>query len=189
MYYIADTENCRIRMVTDFVKISTVAGTGLCGYNGDNIQATSAKINNPTSIFVILDTIYIADTFNHRIRVMTIGGKIQTLAGTGKQGFFGDNGYSLSAQFYNPTSIFMDGTIAYITDTGNNRIRKISFNGIIYTIAGSGKPNFRNDDSGDGNLATSVALLNPVSFFKIDKTIYFADMSHNRIRKLTGCYL
>ena len=82
--YIADSDNSRVRLVTPGGLIATVAGTGAFGYNGDNIAASSAELNYPTSVAVDgAGNLYIADTGNNRVRKVTPGGTITTVAGIG----------------------------------------------------------------------------------------------------------
>jgi uncharacterized alkaline shock family protein YloU len=116
--YIADQSNSRIRKVTVSTGIiSTIAGTGTQSYSGDNGPATSATLNYPHG--VVLDTagnVYIADTYNFRIRKVTIStGIITTFAGTGTASYSGDNGPATSATLYYPSGVAVDsaGTPRY----------------------------------------------------------------------------
>ena len=116
--YIADYNNQRIRKVTVSTGIiSTIAGTGTSSYSGDNGPATSATLNYPCGVG--LDTagnVYIADTFNHRIRKVTIStGIITTFAGTGTASYSGDNGPATSATLNTPVGVTVDsaGTPRY----------------------------------------------------------------------------
>jgi sugar lactone lactonase YvrE len=113
--YIADYSNCRIRKVTIATGIiTTIAGTGTASYSfsGDNGPATSAGLFFPRG--VALDSsgnVYIADTFNNCVRKVTIStGIITTIAGTGSNGFSGDNGPATSATFYEPNGVTIDLT-------------------------------------------------------------------------------
>jgi hypothetical protein len=116
--YIADHGNHRIRKVTVSTGIiSTIAGTGTNGYSGDNGAATSAALYWPSG--VVLDTagdVYIADTYNYRIRKVTIStGIITTFAGTGTNSYSGDNGPATSATLSLPRGVALDsaGTQRY----------------------------------------------------------------------------
>jgi sugar lactone lactonase YvrE len=135
--YVADYSNHRIRKVTSGV-ITTVAGNGTQGFSGDNGPATSAQLNGPVGIAVdFTGNLYIADTYNHRIREVS-NGVIATVAGNGTPGFSGDNGPATSAQLHGPVGVAVDSAgNLYIADYGNNGIRKVS-NGVITTVAGSG---------------------------------------------------
>ncbi len=122
--------------------ITTVAGTGTAGYNGDNIAADIAELYNTYGVAVdAAGNVYIADYNNNRIREVTVStGVITTVAGTGKAGYNGDNIAATSAEINTPTNIALDGAgNIYIADWGNHRIRKVTVStGIITTVAGTG---------------------------------------------------
>ena len=172
-FYFADVAHCVIRKITPCGIISTVAGTGVCGYNGDSILATSAKLHAPGGLaFDTSGNLYIAEQLNNRIRKVTVStGLISTIAGNGTAGFSGDGGLAVTAVVYNPASVCFDrsGNI-FIVDAGNERIRKISNSGIISTYAGTGVAGY----SGDGGLAT-LAKIENVSYVCTDTSgnIYF----------------
>ncbi|MGW2601838.1 RICIN domain-containing protein, partial [Streptomyces klenkii] len=107
-------------------KISTIAGTGVAGPQGDNGPAQSAQLNNPSGVAVdSTGAIYIADYGNHRVRKIT-DGKISTIAGTGVAGPQGDNGPAQSAQLNNPMGLAVDCVdTLYIADYGNHRVRRV----------------------------------------------------------------
>ena len=137
--FIADSVNNRIREVSaSNGYINTVAGSTLGGFSGDGGPATSAMLNNPTGVFVDASgNIYIADNGNNRIRKVSSGGTITTIAGTGIEGFSGDGGPAISASLYNPADVVVDasGNI-FIAVALSNRIRMISAsNGGIPTLA------------------------------------------------------
>jgi len=125
--------------------------------------------------------LYIADTYNNRIRKVS-NGVITTVAGSGKAGFSGDNGPATGAELNYPQHIAVDhsGNL-YISDTDNNRIRKVS-NGVITTVAGNGSANY----SGDNGLATAAGVQYPAGV-AVDAigSLYIADSS-NRIRKVAN---
>ncbi len=179
--YIADRFNHRIRKVSPGGIISTVAGNGERGFSGDGGPATSTSLNRPLGVTVdAADNLYIADTDNHRIRKVSPGGIITTVAGTGEAGFSGDEGPATSALLNLPQSVTVDAAgNLYIADTQNNRIRKVSADGIMTTVAGNGDLGF----SGDGGLATSASLNLPRGV-AVDTVgnLYFADTLNNRIR-------
>ena len=137
---IADTGNHVIRKVDTNGIISTIAGTGISGFGGNNGPATIAKLNSPWGVSTTQEgTILVADTKNHQIRKIDKSGIITTIGGTLIPGFDGDNGPLSKAQFNLPKEIRQDsaGRI-YIADSGNHRIRKIDINGTITTRAGTG---------------------------------------------------
>ena len=185
--YIADTANHRIRLLTTSTGIiTTVAGDGTEGYGGDGEQVTSAIFSYPYGVSVgATGDIYIADTYNHRIRMVTKStGIITTVAGNGTQGYSGDGGQATSAILQYPCVVAIDssGNI-YIADTFNNCIRMVtSTTGTITTVAGNGM----SGDTGDGGLATS-ALMNYLYGFTLDAlgNIYIADTVNHRIRMVT----
>lgn len=182
--YIADAANNRIRKVDLAGTITTVAGGGAT--LGDGCPATSAalRLKDGSSYGggIALDSsgnLYIADTYNHRIRKVSSAGFITTIAGTGKPGFSGDGGPAIAAQLNGPLGLTLDAAgNLLIADQQNNRIRMIS-GGTITTVAGNGRRNF----TGDGGLATDAALRGP-SDVAVDSTgnIYIADQYNNRIR-------
>jgi len=179
--YIADTGNHRIRKVTGGV-ISTIVGTGSLGYSGDNGPALSARLYSPYGIAVDSSgNMYIADSGNHCIRKVT-GGVISTIAGTGSQGYSGDNGSAISAQLNIPYSTAVDSSgNVYIADSENHRIRKVT-GGVISTIAGTG---VAGSAYGDGDLARYAELNYPENV-AVDSSgnVYIADINNHRIRKL-----
>ncbi len=125
--FIADRDNRRIRKVTASGMISTVAGTGSTGYNGDGGTSLSATFTTPSGVTVDgAGNLLIADSGNHRIRKVNASGIISTVAGNGIYGFSGDNGAATSAQLAFPSGIAVDSSNnLYIADTDNHRIRKL----------------------------------------------------------------
>lgn len=185
--YIADRSNHRIRKIDLATgNISTIAGTGTAGFSGDGGLPTAAQLNNPTSIAVDKSgNIYFTDLSNQRIRKINVGtGNISTIAGTGTAGFSGDGGLATAAQLNNPTGIALDtaGNV-YVTDLGNQRIRKITIaTGNITTIAGVGTTGF----SGDGGSATAAEFNNPTGIAVDDSgNVYVSDLNNQRIRKIS----
>ncbi len=187
--YIADTGNCKIRKVdavTSF--ISTYAGTGTCGYNGNGGSATSTRLNSPRQLaFDSAGNLYVADTSNNRIRkIDKITGIVTTVAGGGAGG---DGGLAVNAQLNAPEGIAVNqfGTL-YIADSSNNRIRKVdAATGIISAHAGTGSQG----NTGDGGLATSALLNRPrrvIAYDDVDGHIIIADTNNNRIREVTNAY-
>lgn len=109
--------------------ITTIAGSRYSSYNGDNKLATLAYLNYPRGVAVNINgDIYIADSENHRIRLVTIAtGIITTIAGTGVYGYYGDGGLAIVARLNYPDGIAVatNGNF-YITDRANNRIRLVT---------------------------------------------------------------
>lgn len=182
--YVADHENHRIRKIFSDGTIETLAGTGQAGFSGDGGLAWKAQLNDPTGVAVDqANNIYIADHSNHRIRVVRPDGKIETLAGSGQEGFSGDGGPALEAKFSSPWSVTVDckGGLL-VTDVGNNRIRVIHADGKIQTVAGDGKSEFR----GDGGPAVTASINSSVAVAPDCRTqsLYIADTGSDRIRRV-----
>ena len=116
--YIADMNRQRIRKVDCNGIITTVAGNGTAGYNGDGFLATSAELNDPSG--VALDSagnLYVADAYNNRIRKVDTNGIITTVAGNGTEGSKGDNGPAISAELNYPSNVAVDsGGNIYIAE-------------------------------------------------------------------------
>ena len=182
--YIVDYLNNRVRKVTPTGVISTYAGNGTAGYNGDGGQATSAEINYPRSAAVDGGgNLYIADENNQRIRKVTPAGVISTVAGNGTAGYSGDGGPATSAELENPISVAVDaGGNLYLSDNATNHVRKVTAAGVISTVAGNGTYG----SSGDGGPATSAELEDAIGV-AVDSSgnLYIADASNQRIRKVT----
>ncbi|GAA3185918.1 MULTISPECIES: RICIN domain-containing protein [Streptomyces] len=165
--------------------ISTVAGTGAAGFKGNNEPAVSAQLNRPYGIAVdSTGTLYFSDYNNHRIRKITTDGKVSTVAGTGAAGYSGDNGSALSARLNYPRGIAVDGEgTVYIADGANHRVRKVTADGTISTVAGSGTAGF----SGDGGSATAARLRWPLGVAADGAgAVYIADCDNSRVRKVTA---
>ncbi|MBV7329405.1 hypothetical protein KFU94_14375 [Chloroflexi bacterium TSY] len=186
--FIADTGNHRIRKVDAMTGlITTVAGSHVSGYNGDDRPATDARLRSPTGIAVdSRGNLFIADRDNHRIRkVDATTGLITTIAGTGVIGDSGDNGLAINAQLQFPSGVTMDrGDNLFIADTGNQRIRKVdTITGFITTVAGSGIQGYNSD----GGLAASADLNNPTDLAVDSKgDLFIADRENHRIRQVLG---
>src|SRR6185295_11891499 len=121
--------------------------------------ATAARLNNPLGIAVDkAGNLYIADSGNNKIRRISTTGIISTVAGTGTAGFSGDGSLAINAQLNNPTGVSVDSAgNLYIADNRNFRIRKVSTDGTISTIAGRAASGY----SGDGGPATAASLRFP----------------------------
>ena len=177
--YLADTNNHRIRKIdaTSGI-ITTVAGDGTEGFAGGGL-AVDAFLDNPSGVFITsAGEVFIADKDNHRIRKVSTGGAISTIAGTGVATYTGDGGLAAGAALNKPEGVFVasDASI-YIADTGNDAIRKI-VGGTITTVVG-GLTGF----DGDGGQATLARLDEPRKVW-VDAVgdIYIADRENFRVR-------
>ncbi|MFB3828228.1 MAG: hypothetical protein ACE15B_15775 [Bryobacteraceae bacterium] len=176
----------RILRITPGGAEETIAGTGVWGSTGDNGPAKSAMIRNPSAIAVDTDgTIYFADESDHKVRKIAVNGTISTLAGTGEQGYTGDNSPAKSAKLNFPGGVAVDGDgNVYIADRSNRRIRKVAKDGTITLYGGDG--NWCYTDCGDGSAATKAQFSSPAEllFDRESGTLYVADSSASRVRAI-----
>ncbi|MDE0105484.1 MAG: hypothetical protein OXN89_24165 [Bryobacterales bacterium] len=184
--YIADRANHRVRKVDAAGTITTVAGSGSQGYSGDGGPAVSAQLNSPVGVAAdAVGNLYIADTFNGRVRKVDTAGKITTVAGTGRSDFSGDGGPATSAELSFPFAVAVDATgNLYIADRGNHRVRMVDAAGVITTVAGSRQAGPTNGAfGGDGGPATSAQLNSPAGI-AVDAVgnLYIADRGNHRVR-------
>lgn len=167
-----------------FGNLHTIAGyIGTPGFSGDGGPASSAQLYAAWGVAVDdSGNVYIADTYNNRIRKVNTAGIINTIAGNDTASYGGDGGPAIIAKLNNPTDIALDhlGNI-YFTDRQNHRVRKINTAGVISTVAGNGVWGY----TGDGGPATTAQLFSPTGL-TVDDTgnIYIADNSNCRIRKV-----
>ena len=175
--YVADRGNHSIRKISPRAEVSTFAGDGTAGLS--NGTGESVQFNNPIGVAVDEGgNVYVADSDNNRIRKLTPGGKVNTLAGK-KRGFL--DGQGGEALFRDPVDIAIDkeGNV-YVADQGNHSIRKISPGGVVTTLAGGGTAGYS-----DG--AGKSARFNGPQGVAVDKrgTVYVSDTENNRIRRIT----
>lgn len=183
--YFVDNNNHCVRKINANGIISTVAGNGSSGYTGDGGIATNAKLNSPIDIAIDnYNNLYIADSYNNRIRKVDTNGIITTIAGSGTSWFnvSGDGGQAINAEISYVTNIYFDNQYnnIFFTDWQNHLIRKIDSNGVISTIAGIGVSGF----TGDNGPAIGAKLYSPTGLTSINGILYFADRDNNRIRKI-----
>jgi GT2 family glycosyltransferase/DNA-binding beta-propeller fold protein YncE len=189
--YIADSNNHVIRRVDARGNIEPVAGSHElgAGFSGDNGRAIAARLDTPDGVAIAPDLdLIVADSHNDRIRrVDRQTGIITTIAGSGENGYNGDEWVATEAALNTPSAVAAapNGDI-YIADTLNYRVRVVDARtGLIHTVAGNGAPG-EGQNVGDGGPATS-AHLNMPSDVAIDTRtgdLYIADMHHNRVRKV-----
>jgi sugar lactone lactonase YvrE len=178
-------ETLRVRRVSPDGTITTLAGTDrCCEALGDGGPATAAQLHIAYGLAVdAAGNVYIADSNTNRVRKVDPNGTISTFAGTGKSGFSGDGGPATSAQLYAPSDVAVDrqGNV-YIVDRNNRRVRKVTPNGRISTVAGNGKPG-----STPSGRATAASLYQPWGI-AIDARgiVYFSDSGGHRVYRLSG---
>jgi hypothetical protein len=159
--------------------VSTLAGSGIQG--AADGASTVASFNQPSGVAVDnTGNVYVADTGNNKIRVITPSGVVSTLAGSGVQGSAEGNG--AGAAFFFPSGVAVDAAgSVYVADSRNNKIRKVTSAGVVSTLAGSGAPG-----SLDG-AGTTAAFSSPLGVVVgASGVVYVADTDNNKIRKITG---
>ncbi|MBI4472668.1 MAG: SBBP repeat-containing protein, partial [Acidobacteria bacterium] len=179
---IADSWNSVIRRISSTGVITTVAGNGEYGFFGDNGPALQAMLDYPTG--AVLDAsgnIVFSDRGNQRVRRVSPAGIITTIAGADPAGSSGDGQSATAATLTYPVGIALDASNnLIIADSGNSRVRQVS-NGIITTIAGTGRWGF----SGDGGPARSAEISEPSGIATDQQgNILFADSGNDRIRRI-----
>jgi len=176
--YVADAGNHKIRKITPSGLVSTLAGSGVGGYTDG--QGTAAQFYWPHGIAVDSGgTIYVADTYNYKIRKITPSGLVSTLAGSGVAG--DTDGQGSYAQFDLPTGVAVDSSgNVYVADFKNNKIRKITPSGLVNTLAGSGVEGWNN-----GHQGSAAQFKNPFGV-AVDSSgnVYVADSGNSSIRKI-----
>jgi uncharacterized protein (TIGR03437 family) len=182
--YVADALQHTVRRIAADLTVTTIAGSGLAGYAGDNGPAAAAILDTPQGVAVDgAGNIYIADSGNNRIRMVSADGNIATIAGNGLTIFTGDGGPATLATLSGPDFVLADGSgNLFIADTGHHRVRKVTPDGKIQTIAGDGTVGF----AGDNGPATAAQLSTPQSL-AIDRSgnLYIADDAVDTIRKVS----
>jgi sugar lactone lactonase YvrE len=181
----ADVKNHRVRRIDASGVISTIAGNGQAGFSGDGAKATDAQLNNPT--YVALDgagNLFITDLGNNRVRKVDASGNISTVAGNGDQAVGGD-GPAVSTPLGVPERIFVDAANnLYIPEQGTNRVRRVTPDGNITTVAGKAQaPAF----AGDGGKATDASLSSPnAAFVDANKNVLILDTGNERLRQVNA---
>jgi uncharacterized protein (TIGR03437 family) len=187
--YFADRDNDRVRRVTPDGRISTVAGTGFAGsqmFSGDGGPALQAHLNKLEG--VALDAggnLYIADTWNQRVRKVSRSGTIDTMAGSGPAGmrngaYGGDGGPATSARLNYPRGVAVDSAgNLYIADTSNSRIRVVTSQGQISTLIGV------SDSSAFGDNRSPLRIRWPQAVaVDSEGNLFVADTDNHRVLKL-----
>ncbi|QWV97167.1 putative Ig domain-containing protein [Geomonas nitrogeniifigens] len=178
--YVADSGNNRIRKIDSAGVVSTVAGNGVGGYNGDGMPAIFSSLDRPVGVTVdALGNIFIAEFDGNRVRKVDTAGIMTTVAGTGLMEYNGDNMPAIAASVARPASVALDSAgNLYIADSYNARIRKVDTSGIITTVAGTGVRGY----NGDGMPAVAADLESPVGVRAVNGNLYIID--GNRVRRV-----
>ena len=191
--YILDQQNFRVRKLSAAGVITTIAGNGMQASTGDGGPALMASLNfeagsnpEPSGGLALKDgKLYIAETETHRLRVMDLTTNvISAFAGTGTQGFSGDDGPALQAQFFHPRDLEFgpDGRL-YVADTDNSRVRAIDLaTGVVTTVVGTSEAGL---DAKDDLLATHTKLKRPFGIeFDGQGNLFVSDTINSRILRV-----
>lgn len=173
----------RVRDILSDGRLRTVAGNGRRDYSGDGGPATRASLQLPLGLCAdAAGNIYVADTANHRVRKIDANGNIQLVAGKGAAGFSGDGGPAERAELNTPVAVTLgpDGSL-YIADAANHRVRRVSKEGVISTLAGDGVAR----TAGDGGMAARASFGWPYALaFGPDQALYVLDSQQLRVRRI-----
>lgn len=184
--YIADTENHRVRRLDlETGRISLYAGNGNASMSGDGGPAVSAAMNRPIGLAIDPQgNLLFADYRNHRIRRVTPAGVMSTVAGTGSTGTGPDSGVATQVALYDPISVATDPSgNFYIADRYNYKIRKVTPDGRMETIAGTGSGG---STPADGSSAKESRFGYPVSVLADGAgNVYFSDSGNRRVMRIT----
>jgi len=183
--FITDEDNHMVRRIANG-SVTTVAGIGFSGpgtfrFTPDQAPAGNAYFFQPFGIsFDSAGNLLIADSSNNRIRKITPAGAVSTIAGNGGREFSGDGPSATSVALAGPLGVAASKTgNIYVADTDNNRVRRISANGAIATVAGNNKAGY----SGDGGAAAQNSLFHPYAVVvDASENLYIADFDNNRVR-------
>jgi DNA-binding beta-propeller fold protein YncE len=176
---VADRCNHALRRVSKAGEVSTLAGTGEAGFADG--QGDAARFNFPCGLALAAnDEIVVADTDNHAIRVVTPGGAVRTLAGSGEAGFA--DGQGAAARFCCPTALARDkdGSIL-VADTENHAVRRVTMEGAVSTVAGNGVEGYADGEGAAARFNGPTAVV-----VDTEGTIIVADRDNERLRKIVG---
>jgi sugar lactone lactonase YvrE len=190
LYFTEWFGNLVVKVSADGSVSTVLAGTGTAGFSGDGGPANAVQLNGPSGMALdATGNIYVADTMNHRIRLIAANGTISTVAGTGTCAFSGDGGAAVAAQLCLPAEVMFDakGNLL-IADYSNHRVRSITAGGVISTIAGSGVPDpaqLPPGSGGDGGPETH-ATFNSIGGIAFDSAGNLYVSESQVIRKLAA---
>lgn len=178
--YVADRDNNKIRKITAGGVVTTLAGSGSMG--STDATGTAASFNFPQGVTTDkLGNVYVADFGNDKIRKISPGGVVTTLAGSGAQG--STDGSGSSASFHGPVGVACDASgNVYVADNVNHKIRKITPMGVVTTLAGTGSA------GSTDTIGTSASFRFPMNVATdVSGNVYVADWSNHKIRKIAKC--
>jgi sugar lactone lactonase YvrE len=176
--YVADMYNNKIRKISSNGFVSTLAGSGLAG-DVDGI-GTAASFNSPSGVAIDINgNVYVADYWNHKIRMITPGGKVTTFAGSGVEGSEDKKGKLASFIYPQGIAIDKDGNL-YVTDSNIQKVRKITPDSVVSTYAGTGVLGYTNGSSANATFNGPIGLT-----IDADGNVYVSESGNNAIRKIT----
>ncbi len=185
--YVSDFQNQRIRKIDSNGYVSTIAGSGIAGYLDGNVNA---RFNYPRGICRDANgNLFVADSWNHRIRKIDPAGNVTTYAGGGNVIGVGSVGSLIdapdtAARFYTPSGLTIDqnGNL-YVADAYNHRVRMIDTSRLVSTLAGSGSTGQGNGGYANGNFGTAIFNTPTELFFDtLNNKLYISDTFNNRVR-------
>ena len=180
--YISDRRH-RIWKVDPEGKASVVAGNGYRGWINPSVNARRSKLGRPQGLAVDLqDRLYFADSYNNIVARINEHSAIEVVAGTGVRGFDGEEGIATDMKLDKPYDVAIDSESSiYIIENGNHRLRKVTLDGFMSTLAGAGQ----SAPSNDPQLAKDASLLSPWGVFvdELDR-IYVCDGGTHMIRRI-----
>ena len=184
-FLVADAAAHAVRRVSPGGTITRVAGTGSAGATGDGGPAVSARLNAPVGVAALAEGGFLVTEYEgHRVRRVSAAGVITRVAGTGTAGFSGDGGAATAARLNQPVGVSTTSDGGFlIGDSLNGRVRKVSADGAISTVAGTGEPGY----GGDGGPAMLARLNAPYAAAEnTSGAILVADGQNNRVRLVEG---
>ena len=183
--YVAELSGHRVRRIGAVGIITTIAGTGEPFDRGDHGPASEAQFSHALGDVAVDSngTVYVTDSYDHRVRRIDPTGRVATFAGSDLDGFHGDGGPAVEAQLSSPGGVAVDATgNVYVADTWNNRIRRVGASGRITTIAGTGKIGIGREDSP----AIQSPLHRPEKLtVDAEGNVYVLDSGNHRVRVVT----
>lgn len=184
--YIVETGGHRVRKMDRSGTITTLAGTGVAGFSGDGGPAGQAQLASPYGVAAdILGNVYIADLGNARVRRVGLDGNITTVAGGGtlEPGPANEGKPGVSMRLLAPRNLLADDQLnLYISDFAGHRVFRLSADGLLTTVAGTGAPGYR----GDSGPAAAAQLAFPAGLtMGFDGSLYLADSANHAVRRIS----